>query len=110
MPSVEEPFGVAYVEAMAGELPALGSRGEGGPEDIAAAGDGMLLVDPGDHRALAEAISDLLADPVRLAELGRAARATVERSFTWRHCGEATLESYRAALTAADRRSAPTRA
>ena len=48
MPGVEEPFGVAFVEAMAAGLPAIGSRGEGGPEDIAAAGPGMILVEPGD--------------------------------------------------------------
>jgi glycosyltransferase involved in cell wall biosynthesis len=100
MPSVEEPFGVAYVEAMAGGLPAIGSRREGGPEDIAAAGEGMLLVEQDDHRALAGLVERMVADPDRLAELGRAARATVERSFTWRHCGESTVDAYRAALAA----------
>ncbi|HXM86859.1 MAG TPA: glycosyltransferase, partial [Solirubrobacteraceae bacterium] len=39
MPSTEEAFGVAYVEAMAGGVPAIGCRGEPGPEEIAAAGD-----------------------------------------------------------------------
>src|SRR5207302_1185490 len=96
MPSVEEPFGVAYVEAMAGGLPAIGTRGEGGPEDIAAAGDGMVLVPADDHRALAQELEALLADPARLASLGRAARETVERNFTWRACGEATVAAYRA--------------
>ncbi len=98
MPSVEEPFGVAYVEAMAGGLPAIGSRGEGGPEDIAAAGDGMLLVQPDDHRALARLIESTVADTRRLSALGRAARSTVEQNFTWRHCGQATVDAYRAAV------------
>jgi teichuronic acid biosynthesis glycosyltransferase TuaC len=98
MPSVEEPFGVAYVEAMAGGLPAVGSRGEGGPEDIARAGDGMLLVETDDHRALASLIGSLIADPGRLSALGQAARSTVERHFTWARCGEATVDAYRAAL------------
>src|SRR5439155_15904298 len=40
MPSTEEAFGVAYVEAMAAGVPAIGCRGEPGPEEIAAAGDG----------------------------------------------------------------------
>jgi glycosyltransferase involved in cell wall biosynthesis len=67
----------------------------------------MLLVQPDDHRALARLIDSLLADPARLSSLARAARATVERSFTWRHCGEATLDAYRGALTiAAARRGA----
>lgn len=105
MPGVEEPFGVAYVEAMAGGLPAVGSRGEGGPEDIAAAGQGMLLVEPDDHRALARLLDEILASPDRLAALGQAARSTVERNFTWRHCGEATVDAYRAAREIAATRS-----
>ena len=36
LPSVDEAFGVAYVEAMAGGVPAIGCRGEDGPEEIAA--------------------------------------------------------------------------
>jgi glycosyltransferase involved in cell wall biosynthesis len=95
MPSVEEPFGVAYVEAMAGGLPAIGTRGEGGPDDIAAAGGGMVLVPPDDHRALARELERLLGDPGRMEALGRAARENVERNFTWRACGEATLAAYR---------------
>ena len=51
MPSTEEAFGVAYIEAMAGGVPAIGCRGEPGPEEIAAAGDGFVLVPPGRHRA-----------------------------------------------------------
>lgn len=98
MPSVEEPFGVAYVEAMAGGLPAVGARGEGGPEDIARAGGGMLLVDSDDHRALARLLESLVADSDQLSKLGQAARSTVERHFTWAHCGKATVEAYRAAM------------
>jgi glycosyltransferase involved in cell wall biosynthesis len=102
MPSVEEPFGVAYIEAMAGGLPAIGTRGEGGPEDIAAAGGGMVMVPPDDHLALARELERLLSGPGRLDALGEAARENVERNFTWRACGEATLAAYR---DAAERRS-----
>jgi teichuronic acid biosynthesis glycosyltransferase TuaC len=95
MPSAEEPFGVAYVEAMAGGVPAIGCEDEGGPRDIAAAGEGMVLVPPDDHAALAAAIGRCLRDGERL---GAAARETVERAFTWRRCGERTLAAYEAAL------------
>ncbi|HEU4701410.1 MAG TPA: glycosyltransferase, partial [Conexibacter sp.] len=44
LPSVDEAFGVAYVEAMAAGVPAIGARGEPGPEEIAAAGGGIRLV------------------------------------------------------------------
>ena len=98
MPSTEEAFGVAYVEAMAGGLPAIGCRGEPGPEEIAAAGDGFVLVPPGDIERLTQRIDELLSDPHRMREAAQRARATVEASFTWERCGEETLDAYRQAL------------
>lgn len=104
MPGVEEPFGVAFVEAMAAGVPAIGSRGEGGPEDIAAAGEGMLLVTPGDVDELAGTLQRLCADREELRRLGTAARTTASRNFTWEQCGDRTLAAYREALAAAGRR------
>ncbi len=98
MPSTEEAFGVAYIEAMAGGLPAIGCRGEPGPEEIAAAGDGFVLVPPGDIERLTQRIDELLSDPQRLREAGRRARATVAAHFTWERCGEQTLAAYEEAL------------
>ncbi len=98
MPGVEEPFGVAFVEAMAAGLPAVGSRGEGGPEDIAAAGEGMLLVGPDNVSALAATIERLCGDRQELRRLGDAARTTATANFTWEECGERTVAAYRAAL------------
>ncbi|MFN8204801.1 MAG: glycosyltransferase family 4 protein [Solirubrobacteraceae bacterium] len=95
MPSVDEAFGVAYVEAMAGGVPAIGARGEPGPEDI---GEGLVLVPPGDPERLAAQIDDLLAEPRYLQELGGVARATVAERFTWARCGADTVAAYRAAL------------
>ena len=94
MPSTEEAFGVAYVEAMAAGVPAIGCRGEPGPEEIAAAGDGFLLVPPGDIERLTQRIDELLSDPHRLREAGQRARATVAANFTWKRCGEQTLAAY----------------
>jgi glycosyltransferase involved in cell wall biosynthesis len=98
MPSTEEAFGVVYIEAMAGGLPAIGCRGEPGPEEIAAAGDGFVLVPPGDIERLTQRIDELLTDPHRLREAGQRARATVAANFTWERCGEQTLSAYRDAL------------
>jgi teichuronic acid biosynthesis glycosyltransferase TuaC len=94
MPSTEEAFGVAYIEAMAGGLPAIGCRGEPGPEEIAAAGDGLVLVPPGDIERLTQRIDELLSDPHRLREAGQRARATVASHFTWERCGRQTLAAY----------------
>jgi glycosyltransferase involved in cell wall biosynthesis len=98
MPSTEEAFGVAYIEAMAAGVPAIGCRGEPGPEEIAAAGDGFLLVPPGDIERLSQRIDELLSDPHRLREAGQRARATVAAHFTWERCGEQTLAAYRHVL------------
>ena len=81
MPSTEEAFGVAYVEAMAAGIPAIGCRGEPGPEEIAAAGDGFVLVPPGDIERLSQRVDELLSDPQRLREAGRRARETVARAL-----------------------------
>ncbi|HEX5224836.1 MAG TPA: glycosyltransferase [Solirubrobacteraceae bacterium] len=98
MPSTDEAFGVAYIEAMAAGLPAIGCRGEPGPEEIAAAGDGFVLVPPGDIERLSQRIDELLSDPHRLREAGQRARESVSRSFTWERCGEQTVAAYAEAV------------
>jgi teichuronic acid biosynthesis glycosyltransferase TuaC len=99
MPSTDEAFGVAYVEAMAAGLPAIGARGEPGPEDIARLGHGMRLVPPADPEALAGEIDSLL-DGDWGARIGAAAQATVAGHFTWAACGAATVRAYEEALDA----------
>lgn len=98
LPSVAEAFGVAYVEAMAAGVPAIGCAGEDGPEEIAAAGGGIELVAPGDPRALAGTIDSLLSDPGRRAALAGQARDTVTRQFTWERCGAQTVAAYEEVL------------
>jgi teichuronic acid biosynthesis glycosyltransferase TuaC len=98
MPSVDEAFGVVYVEAMAAGLPALGTRGEPGPQEIAGAGEGLRLVPPGDVEALAGELDALLGDQDYLRELGQRARETVQAAFTWEGCGRATVAAYEDAL------------
>jgi teichuronic acid biosynthesis glycosyltransferase TuaC len=99
MPSTDEAFGVAYVEAMAAGLPAIGARGEPGPEDIARLGHGMRLVPPADPEALAGEIDSLL-DPDWGGRIGSAAQAMVAAHFTWAACGAATVRAYEEALQA----------
>ena len=72
MPSTDEAFGVAYIEAMAAGVPAIGCRGEPGPEEIAAAGDGFVLVPPGDIERLTQRIDELLVRPPAAARGGPA--------------------------------------
>jgi teichuronic acid biosynthesis glycosyltransferase TuaC len=90
MPSTDEAFGVAYIEAMAAGLPAIGRAGEPGPEEIG--GEGMVLARDGE---LGAALATTLAE--RTAR-GAAARRTVEERFTWERCGRETVAAYEEAL------------
>ena len=94
LPSEDEAFGVAYVEALACGVPAIGLVTEGGPAEIAACGPGMLLVPPRDPAALADAIRAALDDP----ELPARARRTASEHFSWQRCGRDTVAAYRDAL------------
>jgi glycosyltransferase involved in cell wall biosynthesis len=98
MPSTEEAFGVAYVEAMAAGIPVIGTRGEPGPEEIASTGEGIELVNPGDVTDLAECIDRLLTDRSRLASLGEHARLTARDGYSWGTCGKRTYAAYERAL------------
>jgi teichuronic acid biosynthesis glycosyltransferase TuaC len=96
LPSEDEAFGVAYVEALACGVPAIGLATEGGPVEIASLGPGMLLVPPRDPAALADAIRRALEDP----ELPAQARQTAATHFSWDSCGRDTVAAYREALAA----------
>ncbi|MEA2123534.1 MAG: teichuronic acid biosynthesis glycosyltransferase TuaC [Solirubrobacteraceae bacterium] len=98
LPSVDEAYGVAYVEAMAGGVPAIGSRHEPGPEDLHRLTEGMCLVAPGDPEGLAKTLASLLDDDRERRRLGEAARDAVARHLTWEACGRATVQAYADAL------------
>ena len=98
LPSEDEAFGVAYVEAMAAGVPAVALAGQDGPEDIAAAGEGLVRVAPRDPGALAAALRALIEDRAARDALGAAARATAQAAFSWEACGRATVDAYAEAL------------
>lgn len=93
-PARWESLGHAVVEAMLLGKPVVATRAGGLPEAV---GYGGLLVEPGDARALAEAMSKLWDDEGYRAKLGEAARAHAE-SFTWERCLAATERVYSDAL------------
>ena len=77
--SIQEPFGIVILEAMALGKP-LVAAASGGPLEIVEEGISGLLVPPGDPTALAAAVSRLLDEPKFAAKLSAGARRRV-RSF-----------------------------
>lgn len=83
MPSWREPFGIAYIEAMAHGLPCIGTNIEAIPEIIDHGTTGFL-VNPGDEAALAGRMIELLGDTKRAREMGHRGRLRVEQKLNWR--------------------------
>lgn len=74
IPSVwPEPFGLATAEAMARATPVVASA-SGGSVELIRDGDTGLLVEPGDDRALADAVLSLLENRKDAEDIGRRAR------------------------------------
>lgn len=82
LPSLYEPFGIAFCEAMAHGLPCIGTSICAMPEIIEANTTG-LLVPPRDAEALAKAMLSLLTDERAREQMGIAARKRYEALFTW---------------------------
>jgi len=71
LPSLNEGMGRVLVEAMAAVRPIVASR-TGGIVDLIQDGQNGLLVPPGNAKALAEAITRVLANPDRASAMGEA--------------------------------------
>ena len=84
LPTLAEPFGIAFLDAMACGVPCVGTRVEAVPE-IVRDGETGLLVPPGDPVALAAALERLLRDPARARAMGARGRARVFATGLWSH-------------------------
>jgi glycosyltransferase involved in cell wall biosynthesis len=93
LPSVQEGFGIVFLEAMAARLPVVACRAAAIPEVVT---DGVtgVLVPPRDPVALAEALASLLEDHVRATRLGLEGRHRVQ-GYTPRQVAERFLEAVR---------------
>ncbi len=79
LPSLNESFSNAVLEAMWAGLPVVAFRAGGVPEVVGSAG---ILVPPKNAEALADAMERLLRDPDLRGELGRGARDRAEREYS----------------------------
>ncbi len=77
-----EGLGMVFLEAAACGLPVVAGTSGGAPEAVREGITGHV-VDPRSPAAVAEALAELLADPVRARAMGAAGRAWVEERWSW---------------------------
>lgn len=82
LPSYREAFGIAYVEAMALGLLAIGVRGQG-PESFVKNGETGFLVPPQDAEALANCLEKVFQQPDQCREIARLGQREVWQHWTW---------------------------
>jgi len=99
MPSVREPFGIVYLEAMRAGLPVIALRLGAAPDFVL---DGVTgyTVAAGDVQGLAARLERLLGDPGECRQMGQRGRLLVTSWYTWPAVQRRVAESIQAALAA----------
>ena len=110
-PSIYEPLGIVNLEAMACETAVVATATGGIPEVVVPGETGLLVpieqasdgtgtpLDPERYVAdFAAALTEVVSDPARAAEMGRAGRARALADFSWATIAERTVEVYRSVL------------
>lgn len=96
LPSYSENFGNVVLEAMAAGCPVVVTPEVGAASIVEESGAGVVV--NGVPAELAVAIAQLLADPVRRADMGRRGRAAAVAKYSWPAVAVQMLEHYRAAI------------
>ena len=102
-PSIYEPQGIVNLEAMGCETAVVASDVGGIPEVVVHGETGVLVhYDARETAAfeagLTEAINELVANPDRAAQMGRAGRVRAVEAFSWDSIAADTVEVYRSVL------------
>ncbi len=87
MPSVCEPFGLVFLEAMAYKVPCVGSMVDA-MNEIIEDGKTGYLIEPNDTDMLAEKILALLNDQKLNQKMGEQARISSMNMFSWEDVGQ----------------------
>jgi starch synthase len=107
-PSIYEPLGIVNLEAMACETAVVATATGGIPEVVVPGETGLLVpieqaddgtgtpLDPDQYVAdFAAALNEIVADPDRAKQMGRAGRRRAEQDFSWASIADQTVAIYR---------------
>lgn len=97
MPTYREPFGIAFIEAMAARLPIVATRVGAIPDFVEEGRNGWLL-EPGDIQGIADALMSLLQNPGMAGEFGENSYRIVQQRYTWDTVGKRLQECICGAL------------
>lgn len=97
MPSSQEAFGLAALEAMSCAVPVIGTL-QGGMREFIEVGETGFLFEPDDVEGMAGAAIRLLRDDALRLSMGEKARKVVIERYTVRDLVEKYVEVYRALL------------
>lgn len=78
-----EPLARVHYEAMAAGLPIITTNRGGNAEVVSGKGNGIVIDDFSNPDVLADNISNLLNNPARAVEMGKAGRKLVEATYNW---------------------------
>ncbi|WP_446897568.1 glycosyltransferase [Clostridium sp. LBM24168] len=93
LPSYNEGFGVAYIEAMSVGLPVIGVKGEG-IEDVIVNGKNGFLVERENVESLYSTLDKLIQDKNIRVKVGLNGKSTVEKYFTWDKNAQKVIKLY----------------
>ena len=79
----QEGFGIVFLEAAAAGVPQVAGESGGAAEAVAHERTGLVMGRPNAVEQVARALSDLLGDRERRAEMGREARRRAEAEFSY---------------------------
>tara|TARA_S200000501_G_scaffold369418_2_gene408827 strand:+ start:8549 stop:9688 length:1140 start_codon:yes stop_codon:yes gene_type:complete len=79
----QEGFGIVFLEAAAAGIPQIAGKSGGAEEAVLHEETGKVIQNPKDSKSVAEAISELLDNKAKFAELKKVSRSRAETKFSY---------------------------
>lgn len=93
LPSINEPYPMSVLEAMAAGLPVVVTDSCGLSDTVRESGAGIVI--DGSQESLNSAVARLLRDPHQRLEMGEAAARTIETTYAMSSVAQRLLRTYR---------------